>query len=445
MKKSSALIIVAAFILSSCGAFTQLSSSDSGQRFQDGIYSNAPSFRTKAEKVESQSESQALALKTKESQIYLFGDKKDTVAIPQDMSAMIRYDQKLGGTVVTVGENPYDWRYDLENNYGYYYGPYSIGSSWYWSRHYSPWYSWDFAPWRYHGWYDGWHFGSWYSPYYYGGYYGGWYDPWYWGSHWGWYDPWYSPYYNPYYCGWYGGWDPYWGHHHHHGHGPGYIAGPDHHKDVWYGSRHQTGSERVFGSRTSLRGGIGTSSTVSRNGSSSASRVQASAGSSTGRISSGRAAVSNQSTAVSRSSVVRTTPSIRNERINARNTGSASRGTAVKDVVSAGSQTSPSGRVERTTQPNYRRPAAVTAPSGTVSRESSSSPSYNRAASASDRSASFDRNSSSSPSYNRSNSSSTSRSSFSTGGGSSYSRSSSGGGFSSGGSTRSGGSSGGRR
>ena len=271
MKKSSVLIIVAAFILSSCGAITQIASSDNGQRFQDGIYSNTPSFRTKAEKAESQSESQALAHKTKESQIYLFGDKKDTVAIPQDMSAMIRYDQKLGGTVVTVGENPYDWRYDLENNYGYYYGPYSIGSSWYWSRHYSPWYSWDFAPWRYHGWYDGWHFGSWYSPYYYGGYYGGWYDPWYWGSHWGWYDPWYSPYYNPYYCGWYGGWDPYYhgihfrppygGHH--------LIFGNTNGRGVYRGSRHTTSSNTavVSGSRTPSKDASGTvrkTSTTSR-------------------------------------------------------------------------------------------------------------------------------------------------------------------------------------
>lgn len=446
MKKSSVLIIVAAFILSSCGAITQLASSDNGQRFQDGIYSNTPSFRTKAEKAESQSESQALAHKTKESQIYLFGDKKDTVAIPQDMSAMIRYDQKLGGTVVTVGENPYDWRYDLENNYGYYYGPYSIGSSWYWSRHYSPWYSWDFAPWRYHGWYDGWHFGSWYSPYYYGGYYGGWYDPWYWGSHWGWYDPWYSPYYNPYYCGWYGGWDPYWGHHHHHGHG--HIGGADHHKDVWYGSRHQTGSERLFGSSSSLRGGIGSRSTVSRNSSTSASRVQASAGVSSGRVSSGRTASSVQSPAASRSSVVRTTPSIRNEKTSVRNTGTAIRGTAERQTVTAGRQVSPSGKAQAATQPNYRRPASPTVPSGTVSRESSSSPSYSRPSSTAERSSSYDRstsrNSSNASSYNRSSSSS-SRSSFSTGGSSSYSRGSSGGGFSSGGSTRSGGSSGGRR
>ena len=446
MKKSSALIIVAAFLLSSCGAFTQLASSDSNQRFQDGIYSNTPSFRTKAEKAESRSESQALAQKTKESQIYLFGDKKDTVARPQDMSALIRYDQKLGGTVVTVGENPYDWRFDLENNYGYYYGPYSIGSSWYWSRHYSPWYSWDFAPWRYRGWYDGWHYGSWYSPYYYGGYYGGWYDPWYWGSHWGWYDPWYSPYY----CGWYGGWDPYWGHHHHHGHGPGHIGVPDHHKDVWYGSRHQTSSERVFGGSSSLRGGIGSRSTVSRNSSStSASRVQASSGSASGRVAGGRTAVSTQASAASRSSsVVRTTPSIRNEKTSVRNAGTAIRGTAERHTVTAGSQVTPSGRVDRTAQPNYRRPVSVTVPSGTVNRESSGSSSYNREASSVNRSSSYDRstdrNSSNTSNYNRSTSS-PSRSSFSTGGGSNYSRGSSGGGFSSGGSTRSGGSSGGRR
>jgi hypothetical protein len=148
MKKSSALLIAVVFILSSCGTVAQLAKSENDQQFQDGIYSNTPAFRTKVEKEEAKSETQALIEKTKESPIYLFGDKKDTVMIPQNMSATIRYDQKIGGTIVTVGENPYDWRYDLENNYGYWYGPYSIGSSWYWSRHYSPWHSWSFAPWR---------------------------------------------------------------------------------------------------------------------------------------------------------------------------------------------------------------------------------------------------------------------------------------------------------
>ena len=223
MKKSSALTIAIAVILSSCGTTAQLSSTDNSARFQDGIYSSSPSFRTAQQKQEDEARTDELVRKTKESAIYLFGDKKDTVMIPENMSARIQFDQKVGGTVVTVGENPYDWRLDLENNYGYYYGPYSIGSSWYWSRHYSPWYSLDFAPWRYRGWYDAWHYGSWYSPYYYGGFYGGWYDPWYWGSSWGWYDPWYSPYY----CGWHGHY--YWGHSHHHHYGPswpGWGAGP---------------------------------------------------------------------------------------------------------------------------------------------------------------------------------------------------------------------------
>ena len=295
MKKSSALLIAAALMLTSCGTIAQMADSDSGQQFQDGIYSNTPAFRTKVEKADSKTETQALIEKTKESPIYLFGDKKDTVMIPQDMSATIRYDQKLGSTVVTVGENPYDWRYDLENNYGYWYGPYSIGSSWYWSRHYSPWYSWNFAPWRYHGWYDPWYYGAnwgWYDPWYYGGYWGGWYDPWYYGGYWGWYDSWYHPHH-----GWY---DPYWGHHHHH-HGPGYH--PDYHKDVWYGSRHQTGSERVFGSTSSIRGGIGSRSTVSRNESTGRSTASVTRTPSSGR------------SAVSRTTVARTTPTTRTDRV----------------------------------------------------------------------------------------------------------------------------------
>ena len=440
MKKSSVLIIVAALILSSCGALTQLASSDDGQRFQDGIYSNTPSFRTKAEKEEAQSESQALARKTKESMIYLFGDKKDTVAIPQDMSAMIRYDQKLGGTVVTVGENPYDWRYDLENNYGYYYGPYSIGSSWYWSRHYSPWYSWDFAPWRYRGWYDGWYYGSWYSPYYYGGFYGGWYDPWYWG----WYDPWYSPYYNPYYCGWYGGWDPYWGHHHHHGHTG---IRPEQGRDVWYGSRHQTGSERVFSSGSSLRGGIGTSSTVSRNtsGRSTVSRVQASGGTSSRTDASGRTAASTGST-TNRSSVVRTTPSIRNGKTAVRNTGTAVQGTSGRGSSSGSRQAVSTERTGYSSQSNHRRPAVTTTPGSSADRSSSSGNNSGYRSQSGQNSSGYDRSASrSSSSYNRSSSSSSSRSSYSSGSSSSYSRGSSGGGYSGGGSSRSGGSSGGRR
>ncbi len=407
MKKSSALLIAATLMLSACGSMAKYASSDSGQKYKDGIYSNTPAFRTKEEKEESKSETQALVEKTKESQIYLFGDKKDSVAIPQDMSAMIKYDQKLGGTVVTVGENPYDWRYDLENNYGYYYGPYSIGSSWYWSRHYSPWYSWSCSPWRYHGWYDPWYYGSMYDPWYYNG----WYDPWY-GGWYGYYDPWYygSHWHYHHYCGWYGGWDPYWGHHH--GHGPVFIPDrPGDRQEVRYVQRYRTEPQRVFSSNSVRRGSSTRTSSVSR--SSSTGRE--------GAVVSSSAARSGRGTAT-RVSTNRGTPS----RV------SASTSTRRPGATASGTRTE--------VQTNYRRPAGTSATSSRPSSYNGSSSSsggrnssgYTRSSSSYDRSSSsFDRGSSS---YSRSSSSSVSRSS------SSYSSGgrSSGGGYS-------GGSSGGRR
>ena len=217
MKKTCILLLGAILALTSCGMIAQSASSDDGSQFQDGIYSSSPSFRTKAEKTAAKSETDNLVAMTKQSPIYLFGDKKDTIMIPENFSAKIQYDQKVGGTVVTVGENPYDWRWDLENNYGYYYGPYSIGSSWYWSRHYSPywsayyspyWSSWSYSPWSYYGYYDPWGYaGYWdgfYDPWYYGSYWGGYY-----GSYWGWHDPWHHYHHH---CSWY---DPYYHHHHH--------------------------------------------------------------------------------------------------------------------------------------------------------------------------------------------------------------------------------------
>lgn len=404
MKKSSALLIAAALILSSCGVAAQYASSDDGQKFQDGIYNNTPSFRTKEQKEESENEAQALKEKTQASQIYLFGDKKDTVMIPKDMSAMIKYDQKLGGTVVTVGENPYDWRFDLENNYGYYYGPYSIGSSWYWSRHYAPWYwnSWSYTPWRYHGWYDPFYIGGWYDPWYYSG----WFDPWYYGGHWGWYDPWYH---HHHYCGWYGAWDPYWGHHH--GHGPGY--GPDrpgHGKEVIYGPK-----DRVFSSGTSIRGGIGNRvSTVSSGG--RTERVATRKASST-RVS------TTERKPISRTSAVKTSPASK-----------------ISSAKINNSRVSSSKINREANLSNHRKPA-VSNPSATrngttVNRGSSVSTERNsgyRPSSSSERSSGYERSSStrSSSSYNRSSSSSSSRSGFSSGGGGvSRSSGSSGGGYS---------------
>ena len=243
MKKSLLLVIAVLTVLSSCGVTANMASSSDGQKFQDGIYGNVPSFKSKTELASSQKETDELIEKTKGSTIYLFGDKKDTVFIPKDMAAKISFDNEFGGTTVTVAE--YDWGYDSPWNWYSPYTPYSIGSSWYWSRHYSPWYwnTWAYTPWHYSGWYSPWYTG-WYDPWYYGG----WYDPWYYGYG---YAGWYGGFYGPYYCGWYGGWDPYWHHHHHHGYYPGHHHGHQpQYVDTWRGSRHQTGSDKLYAGRT---------------------------------------------------------------------------------------------------------------------------------------------------------------------------------------------------
>ena len=154
MKKNSLLMIAAAILMTACGTVAQQAATSDTARFEDGIYSSGPSFRSKVEKQEAKAQTDALVEKTKESAIYLFGERKDTVMIPENMSASIRYDKAIGSTVVTVGENPYDWQ-NYVNPWAYY-TPYSIGSSWYWSRHYDPWYwnAWAYAPYRHYGWYD---------------------------------------------------------------------------------------------------------------------------------------------------------------------------------------------------------------------------------------------------------------------------------------------------
>ena len=263
MKKSSLLMIVAAIVLSSCGITTQYTSTADNSRFQDGIYSSSPSFRSKEERSDSRTKTDALIEETKASQIFLFGEKKDTVVIPQNMSASIRYDKSLASTVVTIGENPYAWENNLD--LWSYYTPYSIGSSWYWNR-------WPYSSWSYYsGWYDPW-------------YYGGIYDPWYNG---GWYG---YGYMSPYHCGWY--------HHHHHHHH--YHAGPVHIKDQWHGNRRYTGSDRVFTSRVSTRAGAGTSSRVSR-----VSSSQTSGRANTSAVTSKRTAPTRVATSPARASASR--------------------------------------------------------------------------------------------------------------------------------------------
>lgn len=381
MKKSTMLMIVATVLMTSCGTLSQLASSGENQKFQDGIYSNAPDFRSRTEKAESKAETESLIAQTKESPVYLFGDKKDVVVVPDNHSATIKFDRELGSTVVTVTENPYDWRNNI--NPWAYYTPYSIGSSWWWSRHYDPWYwnTWSYTPWRYHGWHGSLHIGLWYDPWY------GWWDPWY-----DWYNPWYGHrWHHHHYCGWYGGWDPYWGHHYWPSHGPGHIGKPG--KDKYYGPRHETETRNRVVAKDNRNSVTSGSSGVSSN------RRGIGTSSSTGR-------------------------------------GTISSGTSSRRPASGAVRNSSTSSSRRSSSSTYRRPSTT---SGTMSRGSSSSSQSRSTISRESGTSSHERSSSSysrssSGNYNRGSSSSYGRSSgYSGGGGGGYSRGSSG---SSGGSSR---------
>ena len=79
MKKSTVLMIAITVMMTSCGTIAQLASSGNGQKFQDGIYSNAPEFMSKAEREETRSETKALIEKTKESPAYAYDSNSETV------------------------------------------------------------------------------------------------------------------------------------------------------------------------------------------------------------------------------------------------------------------------------------------------------------------------------------------------------------------------------
>lgn len=205
MKKSTLPIIAVALMFSACGVISQSGTSESSARFEDNIYSSAPTFRSKEDRQTARNTTDDLIERTRSAQTYIHNQE----------------------TEVTDWTNYIDpWAY---------YTPYSIGSSWHWSRHWNPWYwnPWSYTPWRYHGWYDPFYIGGWYDPWYYG--YGGWYGGWYGSWYGGWYDPWYGHVY-PHHCGWYDPW---------YGNGPIYSD-----RDIWRGSRSETVGARSLTSGT---------------------------------------------------------------------------------------------------------------------------------------------------------------------------------------------------
>lgn len=249
--KNIILLLIGAFTLTltSCGTFAAYSDGGS-QKYEDGIYSSAPSLKNRTEADTDKQEIENLIQQTKESPIYLFGDKKDSIILPENMAATLRFDKDLG-TSVTIGYT------DSFQTYSDYWN-----SPWYYNYYSSPWsYRGWYDPWSYR--YGPWHYGSYWGGYYggyYSGFYGRYYNPWYYDP---WYfDPWYhDPFYHymhPYYCGWYGAWDPYYGaiiHRPHYGGGHHHGAiGSSSGKGIYKGSRHETVSssgKAVAGQRSS--------------------------------------------------------------------------------------------------------------------------------------------------------------------------------------------------
>ena len=215
MKKSLYLMIPAIIAATGCGSTAALSS---GQRFNDGIYYAGQDKKPVSVQTDDQ-EVNDLVARTKESEIYLFGNEKaDTVVIPENKSAVINFNNSAISSI-TITDDPFEQAW---------YSGYALLPVTAWAVTWSTW--WD--PWYWDPWYYGasWYRNPWYS--------GRWWDPWYWNP-WYW-DPWY--YHRPYWS-----YDPYWHHHHHHHH-PGIWDHRWHGRDVYYGSRNSTGS---FGSRSS--------------------------------------------------------------------------------------------------------------------------------------------------------------------------------------------------
>ena len=136
MKKIIILLAGALFILSSCGISSRYSSSDNTQRFSDGIYSSTPSLKDKNAEQESKAELQKLTQKTQASQIYIYGNQIDTLVIPENMMANIRYDNVAGTSIMVTDYDPYLY-------YGGYYDPWYYGGYYrgYYGGYYSSYYS----------------------------------------------------------------------------------------------------------------------------------------------------------------------------------------------------------------------------------------------------------------------------------------------------------------
>ena len=200
--KTHVLFIASVLLaLTSCGTTASLSQAPA-QKYQDGIYYRPQSLSLDAQAAKLTATDDLIA-RTKSSAVFVKTvGKVDTLVIPENMSANIKFNHKDSTTTVSL--------YDLDDLdwYRWNYSPwyYGFGSPYYWGSHrwyrsmyygfYSPfwydpfWYDPFWGPSWSFGWYDpfwgpSWRFGFgpfWYDPWYYGYGYAGWYDPWYYGT-----------------------------------------------------------------------------------------------------------------------------------------------------------------------------------------------------------------------------------------------------------------------
>ena len=249
MKTRLIPLFAALIALSACGSSAQFAST--GQQFQDGIYYRPEPVTTLTVPANDE-ELTSLIEQTKGSEIYLRnGQGADTLFIPENMSATVRFDRSANTTTVTLSEAPV---VDIWMGYS----PYSrwyYRSSWAWG---SPFY----RPWRY----SAWAWDPWYWDFY---------DPWYYGSYWGWHSPyWYDAYW---YGGYYGGYYGYYGYHYPYGHGNPFAGTGLH------GNRYFNTSNLTHGLRTDALGGRASRSSSASNRTSSGNIATRSSASATSR------------------------------------------------------------------------------------------------------------------------------------------------------------------
>ena len=249
MKKRLVILMSAVLAVTSCGTAAQYASS--GQRYTDGIYTRAEPKVDRERDAAAEKEIDDLVARTQETELLLFGEGKDTLVIPEDKSAVIKF-SGTGNTTVTITDDPFT---------EVYYTAYpTVFAGWAWN----PWY---WGSW-WGGWYDPWYWGSWYA------------GPWYWGWSPAFWDPWFG---NPWFWGPPRPSYPHWHHHVHHAPAPG--GGPG----FYYGHRGSgTSTVRSYVQRGSSgmtrgSGAAGTAGTY-RRGSAAITRgsASASAGKTTG-------------------------------------------------------------------------------------------------------------------------------------------------------------------